>query len=133
MLFKDLMLINRKVKLQLLEIKKHQHLDFLNPQLLQTPSRLMSRVLDVGFNQPGTGDEQIKAVKDAGQSKPNDNSTKNLVQSVMRYNQLYSMRVNITIAGNLTLHAGDAIYLDFPGLEQKILLILTIEMGDYIL
>ena len=29
------------------------------------------------------------------------------------------MRINITIAGNLSLHAGDAIYLDFPGLEQK--------------
>ena len=86
----------------------------LNPQLLQTPSRLMSRVLDVGFNQPGTGDEQIKAVKDAGQTKPNDNSTKNLVQSVMRYNQLFTIQTEIKIPGDFSLRAGDVVKCVFP-------------------
>jgi hypothetical protein len=86
----------------------------LNPQLLQTPSRLMSRVLDVGFNQPGTGDEQIKAVKDAGQSKPNDNSTKNLVQSVMRYNQLFTIQTEIKVPGDFSLRAGDVVKCVFP-------------------
>jgi len=86
----------------------------LNPQLLQTPSRLMSRVLDVGFNQPGSGDEQIKAVKDAGQSKPNDNSTKNLVQSVMRYNQLFTIQTEIKVPGDFSLRAGDIVKCIFP-------------------
>ena len=39
-------------------------------------------------------------------------------QAMMRYNQLYSMRARITIAGNFTLRAGDAIYIDSPGLEN---------------
>ena len=37
----------------------------------------------------------------------------------MRYNQLYSMRSSITIAGNFTLRAGDAIYIDSPGLQKE--------------
>jgi hypothetical protein len=40
-------------------------------------------------------------------------------QSMMRYNQMYSMRSSITIAGNFSLHAGDAIYVDSPGLEKE--------------
>lgn len=40
-------------------------------------------------------------------------------QSMMRYNQFYSARSSITIAGNFSLHAGDAIYIDSPGLERE--------------
>ena len=86
----------------------------LNPELIQTPSRLMSRVLDVGFNQPGSGDEQIEQVKEGGQSKPNDKSTMNLVQSVMRYNQLFTIQTEIKVPGDFSLKAGDIVKCVFP-------------------
>jgi len=88
----------------------------LNPQLLSTPSRLMSRVLDVGWNQPGTGDAQIGNYKDGDETKLNDNTTKNLVQSVMRYNQLFTIQTEIKIAGDFSIKAGDIIKCVFPAI-----------------
>ena len=86
----------------------------LNPELLQTPSRLMSRVLDVGFNQPGSGDEQIEQVREGGQAKPNDKTPMNLVQSVMRYNQLFTIQTEIKVPGDFSLRAGDIVKCVFP-------------------
>ena len=86
----------------------------LNPELLQTPSRLMSRVLDVGFNQPGSGDEQIEQVREGVQSKPNDKTPMNLVQSVMRYNQLFTIQTEIKVPGDFSLRAGDIVKCVFP-------------------
>ena len=34
----------------------------------------------------------------------------------MRYNQLFSIKINIKIAGDFTLRAGDMIYCEFPEL-----------------
>ena len=39
-----------------------------------------------------------------------------MVQSVMRYNQLFSIKTNIIIPGNFSLRAGDLIQCDFPDL-----------------
>tara|TARA_Y100001938_G_scaffold72819_1_gene100997 strand:- start:242 stop:499 length:258 start_codon:yes stop_codon:yes gene_type:complete len=36
----------------------------------------------------------------------------------MRYNQFLSFTATITIPGDFTLHAGDAIFLDVPLLEE---------------
>ena len=88
--------------------------NLLNPQLIETPSRLMSRVLDVGFNQPGTGDEQVANIKKGTESVINDNTTKNLVQSVMRYNQLFTIQTEVKIPGDFSLRAGDIIKCVFP-------------------
>ena len=77
-------------------------------------SRTQYFLLDKGTAPTGDSDQQIEK---SGEENFEYGQIAN--QSMMRYNQLYSMRVNITIAGNLSLHAGDAIYLDFPGLEQK--------------
>ena len=71
-------------------------------------------MLDKGTAPTGDSDQQIKK---SGEENFEYGQIAN--QSMMRYNQLYSLRINITIAGNLSLHAGDAIYLDFPGLEKK--------------
>ena len=40
-----------------------------------------------------------------------------LNQSIMRYNQLYTQKSTITIAGDFSLHAGDVIFLDVPELQ----------------
>ena len=79
----------------------------------------MSRVLDVGWNQAGTGDEQIPNYKDGNETKLNDNSTKNLVQSVMRYNQLFTIQTEITIAGDFSIKAGDIVKCVFPAIGPE--------------
>tara|TARA_B100000965_G_C19599138_1_gene761655 strand:- start:3642 stop:4943 length:1302 start_codon:yes stop_codon:yes gene_type:complete len=94
----------------------------INQELLTTPTRLMSAVLDVGFNQPGTGDQQLETNTDNRESKPNDKTTKNLVQSVMRYNQLFTVQTEITIPGDFDIVAGDIVNCTFPeiGRDKKV-------------
>ena len=83
----------------------------------RTPtSRLMNRVLDVGTLPSGKDiDEQLKTWKDSP-FDPTYDSTQTMVQSVMRYNQLFSIKINIKIAGDFILRAGDMIYCEFPEL-----------------
>tara|TARA_B100000683_G_scaffold178598_1_gene172055 strand:+ start:522 stop:1826 length:1305 start_codon:yes stop_codon:yes gene_type:complete len=94
----------------------------INQDLLTTPTRLMTAVLDVGFNQPGTGDQQLETNTDDKESKPNDKTTKNLVQSVMRYNQLFTVQTEITIPGDFDINAGDIVNCTFPdiGRDKKV-------------
>ena len=82
----------------------------------------MSSVLDVGFNQPGTGDQQLETNTDGDEAKPNDKTTKNLVQSVMRYNQLFTIQTEITIPGDFDINAGDIVNCTFPeiGRDKKV-------------
>ena len=79
-------------------------------------SRLMNKVLDVGTLPPG---KDIEAQLKAWKENP-DNATYDaadiMVQSIMRYNQLFSIKINIMIAGDFSLRAGDLIYCEFPEL-----------------
>jgi len=80
-------------------------------------SRLMNKVLDVGTLPPG---KDIEAQLKAWKENP-DNATYDaadiMVQSIMRYNQLFSIKINIMIAGNFSLRAGDLIHCEFPELS----------------
>ena len=80
-------------------------------------SRLMNKVLDVGTLPPG---KDIEAQLKAWKENP-DNATYDaadiMVQSIMRYNQLFSIKINIMIAGDFSLRAGDLIYCEFPELS----------------
>ena len=80
-------------------------------------SRLMNRVLDVGTLPPG---KDIEAQLKAWKENP-DNATYDaadiMVQSLMRYNQLFSIKINIMIAGDFSLRAGDLIHCEFPELS----------------
>ena len=40
-------------------------------------------------------------------------------QSMMRYNQLFTQKMTITIPGDFGLHAGDLVYCDFPEITKK--------------
>ena len=42
-----------------------------------------------------------------------------MVQSIMRYNQMFSIQINITVPGNFELRAGDRVQCDFPGLDPQ--------------
>ena len=91
--------------------------DLVNKNFTAGPSRLMTSVMDIGYNPPGdTPEEQLKYVKDnPGQS--NFDANRSTVQSIMRYNQLFTIITNITIPGMFEIRAGQMIYCAFP--EQK--------------
>ena len=51
---------------------------------------------------------------DSEKSKEKDfDDDKTLAQSKMRYNQLFTVRATVTVAGDLSLRSGDLIYCDF--------------------
>ena len=78
------------------------------------PSRIMTRILDIGTLPAGKStDDELETWK-SDPTNPTYNAPKTMVQSVMRYNQLFSIKINITIAADFTLKAGDLIYCDFP-------------------
>ena len=82
-------------------------------------SRLMNRVKDVGTLPPGKDiEEQLKNWKDKP-DKDTFDSEQSMVQSVMRYNQMFSIKINIMIAGDFSLRAGDLIYCEFPKLSTE--------------
>ena len=77
-------------------------------------SRTTYFLLDKGTAPTGNADQQLSK---SGEENFEYGQIAN--QSVMRYNQMYSARASITIAGNFSLHAGDAIYIDSPGLKTQ--------------
>ena len=79
-------------------------------------SRIMNRLLDVGTLPSGKDiDAQLKAWKEKPEHATYD-ATQTMVQSVMRYNQLFSIKINMTIPGNFKLRAGDLLQCEFPEL-----------------
>ena len=40
-------------------------------------------------------------------------------QSIRRYNQFYASKVTITLPGDFSIHVGDAIFVDAPGLTSE--------------
>lgn len=81
----------------------------LNPEFESEGSRKTFVIQSVGVNPTGTTDQQLKKSKDE-----DFEFTKILNQSIMRYNQLFSSKVEITIPGDFSLHAGDVIQFDAP-------------------
>tara|TARA_R110001606_G_scaffold28835_1_gene90746 strand:- start:9718 stop:11061 length:1344 start_codon:yes stop_codon:yes gene_type:complete len=88
--------------------------NLISKNFTQSPSRLMSSVLDIGYNPPGTtSEDQLKAWKAAPTAK-NYDGPGTMVQSIMRYNQLFTIQTNVTIKGDFSIKAGDVIRCDFP-------------------
>ena len=91
--------------------------DGVAPEFTSSPSRIMNRVMDIGTLPSGnTAVEQLNEWKD----NPNSatfKSAETLAQSAMRYNQLFSIKTHVTIAGDFSLRAGQVIYCDFPELS----------------
>ena len=68
----------------------------------------------VGQLNMGEAEEQIEKSK-------NENLEKGKIvnQSIMRYNQLFSSQITITIPGEFSLHAGDSVYMDIPQIGES--------------
>ncbi len=85
----------------------------IDSDIASKTTRTTFMCVDDGVLPEGDNDEQIKK---------NDKETLdqlNVVsQSIRRYNQMYSAKETITIPGDFSLHAGDAIYVDFPASEE---------------
>ena len=88
-------------------------------EFTQSPSRLMSAVLDIGYQPPGSNaEEQLQAWKE-NKEKPNYDAPKTMVQSIMRYNQLFTIQTNVMIEGDFSIKAGDMIRCDFPQVQGE--------------
>jgi len=87
--------------------------DLVAKEFTESPTRLMSHVFDVGTMPNGRGNDQLtqwKQNKTAG----NYEAESTMAQSVMRYNQMFTIKTNITIAADFSIKAGDIIKCDFP-------------------
>ena len=86
-------------------------------------SRTMFMMLDTGTLPTGSAGEKkpVETTKDqlSECTKQNYDAKKILAQSVMRYNQLFAAINTIVIAGDFSLHAGDAIFVDAPELQTE--------------
>jgi len=99
--------------------KAGKELPKLNPEFNRTePGKDFSRttymLVDTGTLPEGNTKQQIEKSKEV-----NFDSKKILNQAIMRYNQLYSIKTTITIPGDFSLHAGDAIFIDNPSLTDE--------------
>jgi hypothetical protein len=96
-----------------------KELPVLNPEFNRTGqnkdfSRTTYMLLDKGSLPTGDTKQQIEKSGEEN-FEPKDI----LNQAIMRYNQLYSIKTTITIAGDFSLHAGDAIFMDAPELAPE--------------
>ena len=109
-----------------------QQLPVLNPKIKSAKggkndfSRTTFKLLDVGTLPAGSGGERESDPKNQGQlgpdganaKKENANPAKTLNQAIMRLNQLNTFKISITIPGDFTLHAGDAVFVNSPKLDS---------------
>jgi hypothetical protein len=96
-----------------------KELPVLNPEFNKEGAnkeftRTQYMLLDKGTLPTGDSKEQIN------KSTEQNFDPKNILnQSTMRYNQLFTSEVKITIPGDFSLHAGDAIFMDAPPENAK--------------
>ena len=89
----------------------------VNKEFISKPSRLFHMLKDHGVNPRGKGDEQLDNFK----QKPEDNFKieETMVQTIMRYNQMFTVQTNVIIPGDFSIKAGDMIECEFPEVEAK--------------
>lgn len=78
-----------------------------NITLGDVPTRIISQVADIG-----TMDQDVS-------TKPNADPGKYQSQALMRYNVLFTQTLNIVVASNTNLRAGDIIECNFPKISES--------------
>lgn len=96
---------------------KGDQYNFVAKEFSQTPSRFMTHILDIGVDPKGTGDDQLENWQDE-EGEGNFKAEDTQVQSVMRYNQLFTVKTQVIIACDLSIKAGDLVQCDFPELSN---------------
>ena len=77
-------------------------------------TRTTYRLIDTGTLPSGTTQQQIDK-----STEQNFELQKIMNQTLRRYNQLFTGMQTVTIPGDFSLHAGDTLFLDTPGLRPK--------------
>ena len=89
--------------------------NFVNKNFIENPSRFSWSFDSVGVLPSGNNlKEQLDRSKDLDIDKSNIQN-----RAAARYNQLFTIKLEIMIAGDFSLRAGDLIYCDFPELTTK--------------
>tara|TARA_R100001594_G_scaffold41868_4_gene73769 strand:- start:6731 stop:8068 length:1338 start_codon:yes stop_codon:yes gene_type:complete len=95
-------------------------LDFVAPEFTQSITRGLSSVLDVGTLPVGKdAEEQVENWKEK-KDETNDRVQDRMIQALTRYNQIFSISVDIVIDGDFSLKAGDTIYCEFPEVSARL-------------
>lgn len=95
----------------------------------ETTRRFFS-IKDFGVAPSGTTKQQLEKSRDT----LNFNIDNILRQSTMRYNALYTIKLSIVIAGDISLHAGDLIHCDFPEVSgEKLKVVNSEKSGIYMI
>ena len=93
--------------------------DYVKPEFREGPTRLMTRIKDNGILPSGPdGDKQLATWKE-DPSKDNDEMASNMVQSVMRYTQMFTLQLQISVPGDFSIRAGEIIYCEFPDKSEN--------------
>ena len=93
--------------------------DFNNiaEEFTRSPSRVMAHIMDYGVLPRGVDSQaQLQEWKDEPE-QPNYDAEKTMVQTIMRYNQLFTVKTTIIIPGDFSIKAGDTVVCDFPELD----------------
>jgi len=91
--------------------------ELIAKEFRQSPTRLMSFVLDTGVMPSGITSQEQLDTWNQEKSKNNFDFKDTVVQSIMRYNQLFTVKTDITIPGDFTIKAGDLVECSFPELS----------------
>ena len=91
--------------------------DLIKEEFRQSPTRLMSFIMDTGVMPSGITSQDQLNTWSGEKEKENYDVANTMVQSIMRYNQLFTVKTDITIPGDFSIKAGDLIECDFPKLE----------------
>ena len=91
----------------------------LSEERTSNPSRVITAILDTGTLPSGKSSEKQLEDWRNNPKEPNYNVEKTLLQSIMRYNQLFTVQTTITIPGDFTIRAGDTVKCEFPQLESS--------------
>jgi hypothetical protein len=102
---------NKKDKVKLLNEKTNQP----QKEITESPSRLMFSVLDVG-TLPNGGE----LVDDKQNPSFTTRTRESMVQSVMRYNELFRTKINIIIPADFSIRAGDVVHCTFVNLNTDV-------------
>ena len=91
---------------------------FVAEEFRQGPTRGMSMVLDMGTLHIGKDcKEQVENLK-KNKEDLNDKVRERMSQAITRYNQVFSISVDVMIEGDYSLKAGDTIYCEFPDISS---------------
>ena len=93
-----------------------KELPVLNKEFNTEFTRTTYMLIDKGSLPSGSSEQQINKSEE-----PNFDPENILNQSIMRYNQLFTIQKTVTIPGDFTLSAGDTIFIDIPeaGKDKK--------------